>query len=73
MSTQTCIFSKASLPIKWLAPEILATLKSGPPTYDKSSDAWSFGITVWEIYSKGFSYLCYAIINYYIKPSPRRA
>lgn len=43
----------SAAPIKWLAPETLDTLSSKHPTYNEKTDAWSYGITVWEMYSKG--------------------
>jgi serine/threonine protein kinase/tetrahydromethanopterin S-methyltransferase subunit F len=43
----------AVVPIKWLAPETLDTLDQRKPTYNEKTDAWSFGITIWEIYSLG--------------------
>ncbi|VDM47924.1 unnamed protein product [Toxocara canis] len=37
-----------NVPIRWLAPE---TLKSG--RYSTKTDVWSFGVTMWEIFSHG--------------------
>jgi len=56
----SCIVSllyQPSVPIKWLAPETLDTLTSRKPTYNEKTDAWSYGITLWEMYSKGISRL----------------
>lgn len=41
------------VPIKWLAPEILDEEDGKPRAYTKESDVWSFGITLWEIYTLG--------------------
>jgi serine/threonine protein kinase len=40
------------VPIKWMAPETLDSLGNSP-VYNPKTDAWSFGVTVWEIYSHG--------------------
>ncbi|VDN01335.1 unnamed protein product [Thelazia callipaeda] len=37
-----------NVPVRWLAPE---TLKYG--RFSSKTDVWSFGITIWEIYSGG--------------------
>lgn len=39
--------------IKWLAPETISTIKSSNPEYNEQTDAWSYGVTLWEMYSKG--------------------
>jgi len=43
------IYSNNSLlPVRWTAPEVIRT-----GNYYKESDIWSFGVTAWEILSKG--------------------
>jgi serine/threonine protein kinase len=42
--------SDSTLPIKWTAPECLQY-----GLYDSKSDVWSFGITLWELYSYGMN------------------
>ena len=42
--------SNMNIPIKWLAPECLTHKK-----YSFSSDVWSFGVVVWEMFSLGKS------------------
>ena len=37
-----------NVPVRWTAPEVLRTR-----THYAGSDVWSYGVTVWEIYSKG--------------------
>ncbi|ELU14235.1 hypothetical protein CAPTEDRAFT_151490 [Capitella teleta] len=41
------------IPIKWMAPESLAKEEGKERVYTKETDVWSFGITLWEIYSMG--------------------
>lgn len=44
---------KTTVPVKWMSPETLETFHNNSPTYNTKTDAWSFGITAWEIFSKG--------------------
>lgn len=44
---------QASVPIKWLAPETLETITDSQPTYNEKTDAWTYGILLWEMYTKG--------------------
>ncbi|XP_046546912.1 uncharacterized protein LOC124256991 [Haliotis rubra] len=39
------------IPVKWTAPECLQSLKGA----NEKSDIWSFGITMWEIFSMGMT------------------
>jgi serine/threonine protein kinase len=41
------------IPIKWMAPETLLHEQGRPRVYTKQSDVWSFGVTLWEIFSEG--------------------
>src|SRR5690242_9653021 len=36
------------MPIKWTAPEAIQYLK-----FSTMSDIWSFGVTIWEMWSQG--------------------
>ena len=42
------VTSKTKVPIRWAPPEVLQDLAAVP-----ASDVWSFGVTAWEIYSRG--------------------
>ena len=42
------IIIKTKIPAKWTAPEVFNNLR-----YEANSDVWSFGITIWEIFTLG--------------------
>jgi len=39
-----------SHPLRWMPPE---SHQSEPPIYNFKTDVWSYGITLWEMYSQG--------------------
>lgn len=41
---------KRPVPIRWAAPEVF---DNDSPRYSPQSDAWSFGVLVWEMFSNG--------------------
>ncbi len=41
------------IPIKWMPPEQLGLLKGQKRVYNEKTDIWSYGVTVWEIFSAG--------------------
>jgi len=47
---QTVYPDCAPLPVRWMAPEAIAT---GGRTQTTSTDVWSYGVTLWELYSAG--------------------
>ncbi len=49
VSSNSVYYSKDSkIPAKWVAPEVIERLR-----YSNKSDAWSFGVVIWEIFSLG--------------------
>lgn len=43
-----CVFQGGKIPIRWTAPEAIAYRK-----FSSASDAWSYGIVMWEVMSYG--------------------
>ncbi|KAK2157675.1 hypothetical protein NP493_1862g00004 [Ridgeia piscesae] len=41
------------IPVKWMALEQLSVAEGEKRKYDEKTDVWSFGITSWEVFSKG--------------------
>jgi serine/threonine protein kinase len=45
--------AKEKIPIKWMAPEQMDKVPGQKRIYSKETDVWSYGIVLWELYSKG--------------------
>lgn len=47
-SDYSWVHSSALLPVRWMAPEALNTLK-----FNHMTDVWSYGVLLWEVYTFG--------------------
>jgi hypothetical protein len=45
--------AKEKIPVKWMAPEQMDKAPGQKRIYSKETDVWSYGIVLWELYSKG--------------------
>ena len=48
--------------MKWMALEQLSVAEGKKRKYDEKTDVWSYGITSWEIFSKGKTYRCQVFV-----------
>ena len=46
------------IPVKWMALEQLSVAEGEKRKYDQKTDVWSFGVTSWEVFSKGKTRIC---------------
>eukprot|EP00095_Tigriopus_kingsejongensis_P006153 snap_masked-scaffold40_size501252-processed-gene-0.1 protein:Tk06153 transcript:snap_masked-scaffold40_size501252-processed-gene-0.1-mRNA-1 annotation:"tyrosine-protein kinase hopscotch" len=60
-----CMSSNSRIPIQWIAPEGLHS-----NLYSVKSDVWSFGVTLWEMFSFGKEPFLHGCENYFRNPSP---
>src|SRR6185437_12064998 len=42
--------TEPKLPVKWMAPE---SLEREPPVYDIRANAYTYGVVIWEVMSRG--------------------
>ena len=50
------------IPFKWMAPEQIGGEKGKRRVYNPQTDVWTYGITLWEIFSKGTLLMHYATV-----------